>query len=136
INLKEKIFGRLKVIRRADKNKRNKPAWICHCECGNMVEITGSELRQNETNSCESLRKDLMRIDITGKKFGRLTALKVAGKKGKSTADFWLCKCDCGNEHTVSSQHLRNKQIRSCGCLKEENIKFKKFEKKFFLNVT
>jgi HNH endonuclease len=135
VNLIGKCFGRLKVIGRAEENKRNKPAWICICECGNTVEIAGCELRQYETNSCGCLRKDKLRIDITGKRFGRLLAINITEKRGKSTAEFWLCKCDCGKDHVVSSQHLRNKQIRSCGCLKEENINFEKYKKKFFLNV-
>ena len=30
---------------------------------------------------------------------------------------FWKCKCDCGKIVNVSSNNLRNRQTRSCGCL-------------------
>lgn len=58
--------------------------------------------------------------DITGQKFGRLTAIEYAGRKGRRT--MWLCKCDCGNEKIVNATHLRNGHTVSCGCkLKEIN---------------
>lgn len=55
-------------------------------------------------------------IDITGKKFGRLTVIKRVGsnKQGQST---WLCKCDCGNEKVVVGAALRRGYVKSCGCL-------------------
>lgn len=57
--------------------------------------------------------------DLTGKRFGRLTALKYTGKNEPSNGSrFWLCRCDCGNLHTVNSNHLSMGNTRSCGCLK------------------
>ena len=35
-------------------------------------------------------------IDLTGQRFGRLTALKRVENKGKLTQ--WLFQCDCGNQ--------------------------------------
>lgn len=55
-------------------------------------------------------------IDLTGQKFGRLEVLKQAGKD-KWRNFRWLCKCNCGNKVIVSSGHLRNGSIKSCGCL-------------------
>lgn len=51
--------------------------------------------------------------DITGLKSGKLIAIKFDKIKNKKT--FWICKCECGNFHTVSSGHLKNKDIKSCG---------------------
>lgn len=55
--------------------------------------------------------------DLTGQKFHLLTVIKRAGanRQGSST---WLCKCDCGNEITASSDHLTRKKdpIKGCGC--------------------
>lgn len=58
-------------------------------------------------------------IDLKGEKVGRLLVVERSGTIGKHPA--WLCKCDCGNVTTVRGDHLRNKLIRSCGCLEEEN---------------
>ena len=54
------------------------------------------------------------RLQLTGRKFGRLLALKDAGNNagGKST---WFCACDCGNTHVTSSSHLLSGSARSCG---------------------
>ncbi len=55
--------------------------------------------------------------DLTGQKFGRLSVIGFAGMKNHKSQ--WVCKCDCGNEVTVSIQGL-GKDTRSCGCLHKE----------------
>lgn len=59
------------------------------------------------------------KIDLTGQKFGRLTAIKIVPNKRKDT--YWLCKCDCGNTKEVDTYRLRSGHTRSCGCLEQEN---------------
>jgi len=56
------------------------------------------------------------RIDLTGRRFGRLVAIRDAGAD-KSRNRTWLCLCDCGNEKVVSSALLKNGNVQSCGCL-------------------
>ena len=59
--------------------------------------------------------------DLTGLRYGKLIAIKTTGKTANG-AYIWLCKCDCGNETTVSAAHLlRKRPTRSCGCLKKTN---------------
>lgn len=56
--------------------------------------------------------------DVTGRAYGRLTALRCVGFKsypsGRRSA-LWLCQCSCGKEKTLSLNELHN--TRSCGCL-------------------
>lgn len=67
-------------------------------------------------------------IDLTGKKFGRLTVIKRAedytyyNSKRKVVIPQWYCKCDCGNQELilVRGLHLRNGNTKSCGCLSKE----------------
>lgn len=59
--------------------------------------------------------------DLTGKRFGRLVAIK------KLNSPFWLCKCDCGKERIVASNHL-GRTTNSCGCIKRE-LGIKQLEK-------
>jgi hypothetical protein len=59
-------------------------------------------------------------IDLTGQKFSRLTALRLAPKRGKKTA--WHCICDCGKETVAIVDALRGGRHRSCGCLHIESI--------------
>ena len=51
-----------------------------------------------------------LRDDLTGKKFGKLTVLYLdpnyVPKAGRHA--IWLCKCDCGNEISVESNHLKD----------------------------
>lgn len=54
-------------------------------------------------------------LDITGQRFGKLTAVKFAETKGERA--HWLCRCDCGNETVKSGKSLRNGSCQSCGCI-------------------
>lgn len=56
-------------------------------------------------------------IDLSGKKFGRLTVIGMFSKNGRG---FTKCLCDCGAETSVRSDQLKSGDIRSCGCLKAE----------------
>lgn len=58
-------------------------------------------------------------IDLTGQKFGRLTALESCGTN-KDKRILWLCQCCCGNVAVVSCGLLRNGHTKSCGCLAKE----------------
>ena len=61
-------------------------------------------------------------IDLTGERFGRLTAVSKSSDKTqyKSTGARWHCLCDCGNEKTYAAQALRKGLTKSCGCLDAE----------------
>ena len=56
-------------------------------------------------------------IDLTGRKFGRLTVVQRDYSKKNGT--YWLCKCDCKNKElkSVKASHLKDNKIQSCGCL-------------------
>ena len=57
-------------------------------------------------------------IDLTGKKFGRLTVLRYSHKSGNK--HYWLCKCDCGKEKPVIGCCLKSGNTKSCGCYNKE----------------
>ncbi len=54
-----------------------------------------------------------------GEKYGMLTVIKEVDRlilpSGQTNRAF-LCKCDCGKEHTVRLLHLKRMRIKSCGC--------------------
>ena len=60
-----------------------------------------------------------MNLDLTGMKFGRLTAIEPAGKS-KSKNTLWLCECECGKKTRVNISNLRNGHTKSCGCYAQE----------------
>ena len=57
--------------------------------------------------------------DLTGQRFGRWTVIKQA-ERNKQQQICWLCKCDCGNESSVTTSSLKSGNSKSCGCLKTE----------------
>lgn len=62
-------------------------------------------------------------IDLTGKRFGRLTVLgrDTSGQKVCGKHVFWRCDCDCGiTNYLVSSQSLRESHTTSCGCRRRD----------------
>ena len=60
-------------------------------------------------------------INLTGKRFGRLTVIKHIGS-GSGGHARWLCECDCGKQRYVYGYNLRNGTTKSCGCLNREHI--------------
>ena len=61
-------------------------------------------------------------IDLTGERFERLTVLERDTSVDSTKGAFWICKCDCGNIKSISSNTLRRGLTKSCGCLNREII--------------
>jgi len=74
-------------------------------------------------------------IDLTNKKFGRLTVVADSGLRANDGSVFWECICECGKAHKAVSFNLRNGSVSSCGCLRNElssiRAKSKKLPSKF-----
>lgn len=66
----------------------------------------------------------MRKIDISGKRFGRLTAINEDFNNKKQ----WICICDCGNTKSIHKSNLTSGQIKSCGCLNSE-LASKRFRK-------
>ena len=58
-------------------------------------------------------------LDLTGQKFGRLTATHPTEKRSQGRV-VWHCECECGNTIEVASHSLVSGNTKSCGCLKKE----------------
>lgn len=54
-------------------------------------------------------------IDLTGKRFGRLTVVAEAGRNMDGSV-IWLCQCDCGKMTKTIGTRMRNGYVHSCGC--------------------
>lgn len=114
-------FGRLTVLGESSRIGTDITA-LCKCECGNQVKIRFLSIIHGKTQSCGCLRKERVSkatfLDLTGKKFGKLTAIKRVENKKGSHLTRWLCRCDCGKEKVVSSNSLMKGNTTSCGCRK------------------
>ena len=68
-------------------------------------------------------RKRKFVSDDVGKKFSRLTVIKIVGKDERNGLLMALCRCECGNEKIAALSYLRRKKVKSCGCLALENAR-------------
>ena len=125
IDIKGQRFGRLIAIdgsRRTENKKR--VLWECLCDCGNVIYVQSATLRKGITQSCGCFRKEVTSSrckgpDISGQRFGRLTAIREDGRSNKSSV-IWFCICDCGESRLVSRCTLESGHTRSCGCLRSD----------------
>jgi len=60
-------------------------------------------------------------IDISNKKFGRLTVIKPVFTTRFGI--YWKCKCKCGNIKNILTTRLLRNITKSCGCLLKEYLK-------------
>lgn len=58
-------------------------------------------------------------LDLQGKKFGYLTAIKPNGRDSGGRV-LWECKCKCGNTILVRGYSLKEGNTKSCGCYQKE----------------
>jgi len=59
-----------------------------------------------------------LKVNITGYKFGELTAVRFLGKIKKGRSNYWECMCSCGKTSQVRVSHLIAGDTKSCGCRK------------------
>lgn len=64
-----------------------------------------------------------MKIEMIGKRFGRLLVLKDSGRRASDGSILWTCKCDCGNIKDILGTNLRKGKVTSCGCYQKEKAK-------------
>ncbi len=127
IDITGQRFGRLVALDSMAERKNGKIVWKCLCDCGNFVFIRLDSLKSNVTKSCGCLRKEktilhnqMKMTDVTGKRFGRLTVLRLSEKKYSYCGVVWECKCDCGGVAFVAGSSLKRKTgTLTCGCLQD-----------------
>ncbi len=61
-------------------------------------------------------------VDISGRRYGRLTVIGLVPDVRKNSHRVWLCKCDCGNTVETIRNRLEKGYTRSCGCLQKEIV--------------
>lgn len=100
--------------------------WRCRCKCGRESFAAVKNLFRGRVLSCGCYRRTVLSKivalkntrQLTGKKFGRLTAARIVGKYQKQS--LWECVCDCGGVVKIPTSSLTRGATRSCGCLRAE----------------
>ena len=123
------MFGELSPIKEIlDPKERgyNKKyrMWECLCSCGNTVYIRESNLLYRNTTRCnncaDTVRAESKMKDLSGRRFGKLTAISGgricpdddSGRYG------WECICDCGRSAYPRIGSLIAGAANSCGCIR------------------
>lgn len=115
-----KKFGEFTVIKFSHINNKNVRMYLCKCSCGNEVVVNCYNLKNGKSTNCGCKRKNnlskILKKDLTGKKFGKLTVIKFIGVN-KNKKNIYECKCECGGRCIATSQSLTTGHTSSCGCI-------------------
>ena len=114
LDLTGQRFGKLTAIKPTDERRNGNVMWECKCDCGNTMYVRVAALRSNRNQSC-GCANPKKAVDLTGQRFGKLTAIKPTGER-RFKGVVWECKCDCGNTTYVKAGTLRSGNSTSCGC--------------------
>lgn len=92
--------------------------WRCKCICGNETTVSTAWLKNGHTTSCGCKRYATKnRVDMLGYENDYLTVIGSEDKV-KGVSPKWVCKCKlCGREFLLSGSHIRNYNLKSCGCI-------------------
>ena len=120
-NITGKRFGRLVAVEFCYCNEKHEDCWLFQCDCGNQKIMPAANVKWCRVRSCGCLQteqiENLRRQDITGKRFGRLTAIRPTADRDTAGSVVWECKCECGSTVYYSVNRLSRGKILSCGCL-------------------
>lgn len=105
------FVGELELIsKQVDKN--NYLYWTCKCSCGEILQLSGSELHHRKTCG-----KHNNPNDIVGKDFGRLHVVEATDIV-RGGQRMYLYNCSCGSTGIlVGRSNLITGHSSSCGCL-------------------
>lgn len=104
IDLKGQKFTRLKVIQEDGKDGHGQYKWLCQCDCGNIVSVTGGHLRNGHTQSCGCLRMEKTKEHR-----------KTHGKRHTRLYKIWAgIKTRCLNENVPEFKWYGGRGIAVC----------------------
>lgn len=113
--------GYFTIIEKADGYLGKGAYWHVQCRCGNKKVVQAEALRNGAIVSCGCYHKEITRdknlIDLSGKRFGYLTVLKLADSQLHSDI-YWTVRCDCGTVKDVAGGSMKSGNTISCGCKK------------------
>lgn len=117
-----KLYNYLYVL--DQKREKNKTYLYCRCKlCNNEKWIRSDAVTAGKQVSCgcfNKLNNYLKAKDITGQKFGMLTAKYPTDKTAENGSIIWFCECECGNYKEIPTGDLTALRVVSCGCLAKQ----------------
>lgn len=106
--------------------------WLAHCDCGNdyciSMQWIRKELKKNLIPDCGCGAREEQDKKYIGKTYNYLTVIARDDEYKKqghfsNTNTYYKCRCICGNIIHVRINILTHGDVKSCGCLKEQQNK-------------
>ena len=108
----------LEVASPTAQRKNGYIVWRCRCSCGGEILLDTRALQRGTITDCGCRTKVKSgQRDITGQRFGLLTAQYPLQTRDASGSMVWHCTCDCGGAADVPLHQLTSGCRKSCGCL-------------------
>lgn len=125
LEILDKKFGKLLVIRRVEEDKWGLAHWECVCDCGNTRVVSGRNLVNGKTISCGCYRREfirsnqkphghsLLKREFSNYKRGAISRARVWGLSFERFKELSLDKCYyCGS----SDSKLLKRDRQSLRC--------------------
>lgn len=109
INIAGQRFGRLVVLGREGRDKRNQATWRCQCDCGGTLIANTRALRSGNTRSCGCLHKEITRARLLTHGEGRTWAITPEYRSWRSMIT------RCYNSNLPSYKNYGARGISVCG---------------------
>ena len=120
LDLTGNVYGELMVTEMlyGYRSTSGKPRTYCKCcsQDGDEVIVRADALQSGATKSMKGAGKTGKKANISGIKFGLLTAIEPTNKRAVNGSVIWRCICDCGSTTEVSVGNLMRGHTLSCGC--------------------
>lgn len=128
-NLVGERFGKLTVLEKLPEKEDRYATWRCKCDCGGEIVVNTKRLLRGTITNCGCIPKKnaccgTIAEDLTGRRFGRLVAMRRMESRNGRTR--WLCRCDCGNTCIVTAHELKGGKTKSCGCHRTYSLQQRK----------
>ncbi len=111
LDLTNKRFGRLTVIKYVETDKNRKKLWLCRCDCGNKKIVPTTYLTSGDTTSCGCYRKECELINLS-KFWGKH---KTHGLSKTRIYQIWADMKDrCNNKNNQFYKNYGKRGIKVC----------------------
>lgn len=133
-----KKLNNLKIIEEVQTNKKGRRFVYCLCKCGSKKVIRYDMFLSGKVKSCGCLlsnknkaqiekmvatrrrnREKVIAEDYVGKEFSNLTIEDIYHHP-KYKGTWFVLKCKCGKIIKASLAKLKQKHVKSCGCIRRK----------------
>lgn len=141
IDITGQKFGKMVALWKVGNQRQghsSRPIYAFRCDCGKVKFSTSHMARSGQITTCGcglQERGKAKRLNLLGKKFGRLTVVQELAPERYEM--HWLCQCECGNTCKRSSNELNGLHpSTSCGiCIQYDSIRNKLIEQNDSRNI-